>query len=126
MLSANRLNVLREVVAKGSFSAAADALSYSQSAVSQSIATLEGEVGAALVERDRGGVRPTAAGAALVAHADGILARMEAAENEVAAIAGGRGGAAADRVLPDRRRHSPAARDQRLPRRPPRGRGDAR
>src|SRR5436190_8923633 len=92
MLSANRLNVLREVVAKGSFSAAADALSYSQSAVSQSIATLEGEVGAALVERDRGGVRPTAAGAALVVHADGILARMEAAENEVAAIAGGRGG----------------------------------
>jgi len=42
MLSATRLNVLREVVAHGSFSAAADALSYSQSAVSQSIATLEG------------------------------------------------------------------------------------
>jgi len=92
MLSASRLNVLREVVTQGSFSAAADALSYSQSAVSQSIATLEGEVGAALVERDRGGVRPTAAGAALVAHAEGILARMEAAENEVAAIAGGHGG----------------------------------
>lgn len=92
MLSASRLNVLREVVAQGSFSAAADALSYSQSAVSQSIATLEGEVGAALIERDRGGVRPTAAGAALVAHAEGILARMEAAENEVAAIAGGHGG----------------------------------
>ena len=92
MLSAPRLNVLREVVAHGSFSAAADALSYSQSAVSQSIATLEGEVGTTLVERDRGGVRPTAAGAALVAHADGILARMEAAENEIAAIAGGEGG----------------------------------
>jgi DNA-binding transcriptional LysR family regulator len=92
MLSTTRLNVLREVVAHGSFSAAADALSYSQSAVSQSIATLEGEVGTTLVERDRGGIRPTAAGAALVAHADGILARMEAAENEVAAIAGGEGG----------------------------------
>jgi len=92
MLSATRLSVLREVVAHGSFSAAADALSYSQSAVSQSIATLEGEVGTTLVERDRGGIRPTAAGAALVAHADGILARMEAAENEIAAIAGGEGG----------------------------------
>jgi len=92
MLSPTRLNVLREVVAHGSFSAAADALSYSQSAVSQSIATLEGEVGTTLLERDRGGIRPTAAGAALVAHADGILARMEAAENEVAAIAGGEGG----------------------------------
>jgi len=92
MLNPVRLGVLREVVAQGSFSAAADALSYSQSAVSQAIATLEGEVGAELVERDRGGVRPTAAGAALVAHADGILARMEAAEDEVAAIAGGHGG----------------------------------
>lgn len=92
MLNPVRLGVLREVVAQGSFSAAADALSYSQSAVSQAIATLEGEVGAALIERDRGGVRPTAAGAALVAHADGILARMEAAEGEVAAIAGGHGG----------------------------------
>ena len=76
----------------GSFSAAADALSYSQSAVSQAIATLEGEVGATLIERDRGGVRPTAAGAALVTHADGILGRMEAAETELAAIAGGEAG----------------------------------
>ena len=92
MLNASRLNVLREVVGRGSFSAAAEALSYSQSAVSQAIATLEGEVGAALIERDRGGVRPTAAGAALVTHAEGILGRMEAAENELAAIAGGRAG----------------------------------
>ncbi len=92
MLNPNRLNVLREVVGRGSFSAAAEELSYSQSAVSQAIATLEGEVGTALIERDRGGVRPTAAGAALVAHAEGILGRMEAAENELAAIAGGRAG----------------------------------
>jgi DNA-binding transcriptional LysR family regulator len=92
MLNASRLNVLREVVARASFSAAADALSYSQSAVSQAIATLEGELGAPLIERDRRGVRPTAAGAALAAHAEGILARMDDAEAEVAAIAGGRGG----------------------------------
>jgi DNA-binding transcriptional LysR family regulator len=92
MLNANRLNVLREVVSRGSFSAAADALSYSQSAVSQAIATLEGEVGAPLIERDRRGVRPTAAGAALAVHAEGILTRMDDAEAEVAAIAGGRGG----------------------------------
>jgi DNA-binding transcriptional LysR family regulator len=68
MLNAARLNVFREVVARGSFSAAADALSYSQSAVSQAIATLEGETGASLIERNRGGVRPTAAGAALAGH----------------------------------------------------------
>jgi DNA-binding transcriptional LysR family regulator len=92
MLNANRLKVLREVVARGSFSGAADALSYSQSAVSQAIATLEGELGAPLIERDRRGVRPTAAGAVLAGHAEGILARMDDAEAEVAAIAGGRGG----------------------------------
>ncbi len=92
MLNTNRLNVFREVVEHGSFSAAADALSYSQSAVSQAIATLEGELGTALIERRRGGIRPTSAGGALAAHVGGILARMDAAEDEVAAIARGRGG----------------------------------
>ncbi len=92
MLNATRLNVFREVVEHGSFSGAADALSYSQSAVSQAIATLEGELGTPLIERRRGGVRPTPAGAALAAHVGGILARMDAAEEEVAAIARGRGG----------------------------------
>jgi DNA-binding transcriptional LysR family regulator len=92
MLNANRLKVFREVVGRGSFSAAADALSYSQSAVSQAVATLEDEVGVPLIERGRGGVRPTAAGAALASHVDGILAQMEQAETEVAAIAAGRGG----------------------------------
>jgi DNA-binding transcriptional LysR family regulator len=92
MLNVQRLMVLREVAGRRSFSAAADALSYSQSAVSQAVATLEAELGVKLIERDRRGVRPTAAGAALVGHADGIEARLEAAEAEVAAIAGMRGG----------------------------------
>ncbi len=92
MLNATRLNVFREVVERASFSAAADALAYSQSAVSQSIAALEEELGTALIERRRGGARPTPAGAALAAHVGGILARMEAAESEVAAIAAGHGG----------------------------------
>lgn len=92
MLNSSRLNVFREVVSRGSFSEAADALSYSQSAVSQAIATLEGEVGTPLIERNRGGVRPTAAGAALAGHVGGILARMETAEAELAAIAAGHGG----------------------------------
>jgi DNA-binding transcriptional LysR family regulator len=92
MLNSTRLNVFREVVEHGSFSAAAEALSYSQSAVSQAIATLEGELGVALIERRRGGVRPTAAGAALAGHVGGILARIETAESEIAAIAAGHGG----------------------------------
>src|SRR6266576_1534769 len=92
MLNVQRLKILREVAARGSFSEAAGALSYTQSAVSQAVATLEAETGVVLIERDRRGVRPTPAGAALVGHADGILARLEAAEAEVAAIAGVRGG----------------------------------
>jgi DNA-binding transcriptional LysR family regulator len=92
MLNPQRLRVFREVANLGSFSAAADSLSYTQSAVSQSIAALEAELGVALLERDRRGARPTSAGAALIAHADAILARLDAAEAEVAAIAGVRGG----------------------------------
>jgi DNA-binding transcriptional LysR family regulator len=92
MLDVRRLNIFKEVVAHGSFSAAADALDYSQSAVSQAIQTLEGEAGVALIDRARGGVRPTAAGAALAGHIGGILAQLEAAEDEIAAIVAGRGG----------------------------------
>jgi DNA-binding transcriptional LysR family regulator len=92
MLNVQRLRILREVVGRGSFSDAATALDYTQSAVSQAIATLEAEIGATLIERDRRGLRPTVAGAALVEHADGILARLEAAEEDLAAIIGLRGG----------------------------------
>ena len=92
MLNVPRLRVLREVAQLGSFSAAADALDYTQSAVSQAVATLEAETGAALLHRDRRGVRPTAAGAALISHTDGILARIDAAEAEVHAIIGLSGG----------------------------------
>src|SRR5947209_8305338 len=92
MLHVGRLKVLTEVVERGSFSAAAEALSYTQSAVSQAIARLEAETGTALVTRDRRGVRPTAAGATLVEHADVIFAAVESAENELAAVLGVRAG----------------------------------
>ena len=92
MLDVKRLKVLREVAARGSFSAAADALAYTQSAVSQQIAALEREAGTRLVERSARGVRLTDAGRALVRHADVILARLADAEAELEAIAGLRGG----------------------------------
>src|SRR5436190_13250365 len=92
MLNVGRLKVLREVAARGSFSDAADALSYTQSAVSQAIAALEAELGVRVIERNRRAVRPTPAGAALIDRADAILAQLDAAEEEVAAIAGARGG----------------------------------
>ncbi|MBV9816769.1 MAG: LysR family transcriptional regulator [Solirubrobacterales bacterium] len=92
MLNLARLQVFREVVTCGSFSAAADALSYTQSAVSQSVARLEAETGAALVVRDRKGVRPTEAGATLLRHAELILTQARAAEAELDAILGLRAG----------------------------------
>ncbi|HLJ02823.1 MAG TPA: LysR substrate-binding domain-containing protein [Solirubrobacteraceae bacterium] len=92
MLSPARLRVLTEVVARGSFSGAAEALSYTQSAVSQAVARLEAEAGAPLVIRDRAGVRPTAAGATLVEHAEVILAQIEAAEADLEALLGLRAG----------------------------------
>jgi DNA-binding transcriptional LysR family regulator len=92
MLDVRRLRVLREVASHGSFSAAAEALSYTQSAVSQQIAALEREAGARLVERSARGVKLTDAGRALVGHTDAILARLADAEEELQAINGLRGG----------------------------------
>ncbi len=92
MLSVGRLRVLREVAHRGSISAAANALDYTQSAVSQQIAALEAETGLALLERHPRGVSLTAAGQTLVGHAEGILAQLEAAEEALQAISGLRGG----------------------------------
>jgi DNA-binding transcriptional LysR family regulator len=92
MLNVGRLRVLTEVARRGSFSGAAEELSYTQSAVSQQVATLEAETGMTLLERHPRGVRVTPAGRALVEHAEGILARLEAAETELSAIAGLRAG----------------------------------
>src|SRR5947199_7740568 len=92
MLDVRRLRVLREVATQGSFSSAAESLDYTQSAVSQQIATLEREAGTLLVDRSARGVSLTDAGEALVRHADAILARLAEAEAELGAIAGLRGG----------------------------------
>src|ERR671927_1249326 len=92
MLDVRRLRVLRAVAQHGSFSAAAEALSYTQSAISQQIAALERETGTLLVQRNARGVRLTEAGEALVRHAEAVLARLAEAEAELEAIAGLRGG----------------------------------
>src|SRR4029450_10196720 len=92
MLDVRRLVVLREVAVQGSFSAAAQALTYSQSAVSQQIATLEREAGTRLVERNGRSVRLHDAGRALVRRADAILTELEGAESDLQLIAGLHGG----------------------------------
>jgi len=92
MLDVRRLRVFKEVAAKGSFSAAAESLAYTQSAVSQQIAALEREAGLRLVERSARGVHVTDAGRVLLGHADVILRGLADAEAELEAIAGLRGG----------------------------------
>lgn len=81
------LKVLREVALRGSFSAAAEALSYSQPAVSQQIARLEAQAGVKLIERQPKGIRLTPAGEALVRHTERILAQLAAAQAELGEIA---------------------------------------
>lgn len=86
---------LEAVARTHSFSAAARELGYTQSAVSQQIAQLERIVGHRLVDRP-GGPRPvslTEAGELMLRHADSIVARLDAAGADVAALAEGSAGA---------------------------------
>jgi molybdate transport repressor ModE-like protein len=92
MLDVRRLRVLREVARRGSFSAAAKALGYTQPAISRHVALLERETGAKLLERRPGGLRLTDAGALLVGHANAILARLMDAQEELDELLGLRAG----------------------------------
>src|SRR5690349_2881516 len=92
MLSVRRLQILVAVAEHGSFSAAAHALTYTQSAVSQQMAQLEREAGAQLVTRSSRGVTLTPAGTALLEHARVLLAHVTDAERDVRDLAELRGG----------------------------------
>jgi DNA-binding transcriptional LysR family regulator len=87
---ARRLQVLAEIADRGSFSAAAASLEMTQSAVSQHISALERAVGMAVVDRTSRPPQLTEAGAALVRHTRAVLTRLDAAEQELAAVAGRR------------------------------------
>lgn len=82
-LSATGLRVLREVSERGSFTAAARVLGYTQSAVSRQVAALETAAGRPLFERRRDGVILTAAGSRLLARAARILDELDAAAREL-------------------------------------------
>jgi DNA-binding transcriptional LysR family regulator len=86
MLDVRRLRVLHAVSAHGSVTAAAAALGYSAPAVSQQLAALEREVGMVLTERAGRGVVLTPAAQILVGHTDALLARLDMAEADLAAL----------------------------------------
>src|SRR5262249_57895493 len=88
------LAALQAVAETGSFGGAGGKLGYTQSAISQQIATLERIVGERLVERP-GGPRPvtmTEAGRVLLGHAESIVARLQAAQADLAALSAGQSG----------------------------------
>jgi DNA-binding transcriptional LysR family regulator len=88
------LAALEAVGRTRSFVAAARELGYTQSAISQQIAALERAVGQRLVERPGGprAVALTEAGTLLLRHADSIVAQLDAAEADMAALAEGAAG----------------------------------
>jgi DNA-binding transcriptional LysR family regulator len=88
------LAALQALASEGTFGRAAQALGYTQSAISQQIATLERVVGMRLVERP-GGPRPvtlTEAGRLLLRHTDSIMSRLQAAQADMTALAEGASG----------------------------------
>jgi len=113
------LAALEAVSREGSFGRAATALGYTQSAVSQQIATLERIVGEKLIERP-GGPKPvslTEAGRLLLRHAEAIVARIAAAQADLTALHDGEAGtlrvgiyqSIGQRILPELMRRYAAA-----------------
>ncbi len=90
MLDLRRLRLLRELEARRTLRATAEALGYTTSAVSQQLAVLEREAGTPLLERVGRNVQLTDAGRVLARHAQTMLDAGEAAEAEVAQVAAGR------------------------------------
>lgn len=84
MLDLHRLTLLREVWLHGGITAAARALSYSHSAISQQLAQLERETGTQLLERVGRTARLTPVGVELVRNTEAILAAVERAEADLA------------------------------------------
>ncbi len=78
--------VLTEIARAGSLSAAATALNYTTSAVSQQVTALERDLGCALVVRGPSGARLTPAGAKLLDHVPIIVGAITAAERDLARL----------------------------------------
>jgi DNA-binding transcriptional LysR family regulator len=85
-LTLTGLRVVLEVARTGSFSAAAERLGYTQSAISRQVAVTEKAAGTPLFERHARGTRPTPAGEALARHAGKVLDELAAAAQELAGL----------------------------------------
>ena len=108
-IEVRHLQALVAVAEAGTFGKAAEALGYTQSAVSQQIAALERATGTPVFDRP-GGPRPvrlTAAGEVLLEHARTVLATLRMAEADIDAVTTRRPGPAAGRADAERRHPDP-------------------
>ncbi|GAA2633890.1 LysR family transcriptional regulator [Dactylosporangium fulvum] len=92
MLDVRKLRLLRDLAHLGTIAAVAEAHAYTPSAVSQQLAALEREAGAALLARTGRRVALTPAGRVLVTHAEDVLAALERATAALAATRTGLSG----------------------------------
>ncbi|MFI6477079.1 LysR family transcriptional regulator [Nonomuraea sp. NPDC050663] len=92
MLDVTRLRVLVAVARRGSLTAAARDLHYSQPSVSHHLSRLEAETGTKLLQRVGRGIRLTSAGRLLAERAAEIIERLDATSEELAAHVGLRSG----------------------------------
>ena len=81
-----RYLALQKILQTGSFSRAADELGYTQSAMSQAIASLEEELGIRLLQRGRSGVRLTPDGEELYPYIEQLIYRYDAMKEKAAEI----------------------------------------
>jgi DNA-binding transcriptional LysR family regulator len=86
IMDVSLLVVFRAVAECGSFTAAAQALGYTQSAVSRQVSVLEGEFGVPLFDRMPRGVRLTESGHCLLPHAVAVASRLATARDDLAAL----------------------------------------
>lgn len=87
-LDVQALRVVKAIADLGSLTAAADALGYSQPALSQQMRRLEARLGLPLVERAGRKVRLTEAGRILARHAPSVTTALDAAAEELASLRG--------------------------------------
>ncbi|WP_051813910.1 LysR family transcriptional regulator [Kitasatospora sp. MBT63] len=88
MLDLRRLILLRDLAEHGTVTAVAELHRVTASAVSQQLKQLESETGVRLLDRDGRSVRLTAAGHALAADTEPVLAALERARARLGALAG--------------------------------------
>jgi LysR family transcriptional regulator, nitrogen assimilation regulatory protein len=99
-MNLRRLKYFVKIVDIGSLTQAADLLHIAQPALSQQLATLEGEVRQQLLVRTKRGVTPTEAGKVLYRHAQLIMRQCEQARVDMEAAGRGLSGAVSVGLAP--------------------------